>query len=159
MIRNALCYCERTVKCVATFELYELQQTNKFTDRTLQSEDGAVFNIHTIVMSSLSPDFRDMMPEETHHYLPYSTEVVSSVVELAYTGVTTTKESILEEQLQMAAHYDISLLTKICSNFLVSALTVVNWHQRYRFGQKFLCKYRADDDVHLHQLHQAQRRG
>ena len=86
MIRNALCYCERTVKCVATFELYELQQTNKFTDRTLQSEDGAVFNIHTIVMSSLSHEFRDMMPEETHPCLPYSTEVVSTIVELAYTG-------------------------------------------------------------------------
>ena len=136
-----MCYCERTVKCVATFELYELQQTNKFTDRTLQSQDGAVFSIHTIVMSSLSPDFRDMMPEETHHCLPYSTEVISTIVELAYTGVTTTKESILEEQLQMAAHYDIALLTKICSDFLVSTLTVVNWHERYRLGQKFLCKH------------------
>ena len=141
MIRNALCYCERTVKCVATFELYELQQTNKFTDRTLQSEDGAVFNIHTIVMSSLSHDFRDMMPEETHHCLPYSTEVISTIVELAYTGATTTKESILEEQLQMAAHYDIGLLTKICSDFMVSTLTLVNWHERYRLGQKFLCKH------------------
>ena len=136
-----MCYCEKTVKCVATFELYELQQTNKFTDRTLQSEDGAVFNIHTIVMSSLSPDFRDMMPEETHHCLPYSTEVISTIVELAYTGATTTKESILEEQLQMAAHYDITLLTKICSDFVVSTLTVVNWHERYRLGQKFLCKH------------------
>ena len=141
MIRNALCYCERTVKCVATFELYELQQTNKFTDRTLQSEDGAVFNIHTIVMSSLSHDFRDMMPEETHHCLPYSTEVISTIVELAYTGATTTKESILEEQLQMAAHYGITLLTKICSDFMVSTLNLVNWHERYRLGQKFLCKH------------------
>jgi len=140
-LRNAMCYCERTVKCVATFELYELQQTNKFTDRTLQSEDGAVFNIHTIVMSSLSHDFRDMMPEQTHHCLPYSTEVISTIVELAYTGATTTKESILEEQLQMAAHYGITLLTKICSDFVVSTLTVVNWHKRYRLGQKFLCKH------------------
>ena len=136
-----MCYCEKTVKCVATFELYELQQTNKFTDRTLQSQDDAVFNVHTIVMSSLSPEFRDMMPEETHHCLPYSTEVISTIVELAYTGATTTKESILEEQLQMAAHYGITLLTKICSDFLVSTLTVVNWHQRYRLGQKFLCKH------------------
>ena len=136
-----MCYCEETVKCVETFELYELQQTNKFTDRTLQSEDGAVFNIHTIVMSSLCPDFRDMMPEETHHCLPYSTEVISTIVELAYTGATTTKESILEEQLQMAAHYGITLLTKICSDFVVSTLTVVNWHERYRLGQKFLCKH------------------
>ena len=129
------------MKCVDTFELYELQQTNKFTDRTVQSKDGAVFNIHTIVMSSLSPDFRDMMPKETHHYLPYSTEVVSSVVELAYTGVTTTKESILEEQLKMAAHYNIGLLTKICSDFMVSTLNLVNWHKRYRLGQRFLCKH------------------
>ena len=136
-----MCYCETTVKCVATFELYELQKTNKFTDRTLQSEDGAVFNVHTIVISSLCPDFRDMMPEKTHHCLPYSTEVISTIVELAYTGATTTKESILEEQLQMAAHYGITLLTKICSDFLVSTLTVVNWHERYRLGQKFLCKH------------------
>ena len=124
-----------------TFELYELQQTNKFTDRTLQSQDGAVFSIHTIVMSSLSPDFRDLMPEETHHCLPYSTEVISTIVELAYTGATTTKESILEEQLQMAAHYGITLLTKICSDFVVSTLTLINWHERYRLGQKFLCKH------------------
>ena len=136
-----MCYCEKTVKCVATFELFELQQTNKFTDRTLQSQDGAVFSVHTIVMSSLSSDFRDMMPEETHHCLPYSTEVISTIVELAYTGATTTKESILEEQLQMAAHYDIALLTKICSDFVISTLTVVNWHQRYRLAQKFLCKH------------------
>ena len=136
-----MCYCEKTVKCVETFELYELQQTNKFTDRTLQSEDGAVFNIHTIVMSSLSHDFRDMMPEETHHCLPYSAEVIYSIVELAYTGATTTKESILEEQLQMAAHYGITLLTKICSDFVVSTLTLANWHARYRLGQKFLCKH------------------
>ena len=136
-----MCYCEKTVKCVDSFELYELQQTNKFTDRTLQSRDGAVFSIHTIVMSSLSPDFRDMMPEETHHCLPYSTEVISTIVELAYTGATTTKESILEEQLQMAANYDISLLTKICSDFLVSTLTVVNWRDRYRLSQKFLCSH------------------
>ena len=136
-----MCYCEKTVKCVATFELYELQQTNKFTDRTLQSQDGAVFSIHTIVMSSLSTDFREMMPEETHHCLPYSTEVISTIVELAYTGATTTKESILEEQLQMAAHYDITLLTKICSDFLVSTLTVVNWRDRYRLSQKFLCSH------------------
>ena len=136
-----MCYCEKTVKCVDTFELFEMQQTKKFTDRTLQSQDGAVFSIHTIVMSSLSPDFRDMMPEETHHCLPYSTEVISTIVELAYTGVTTTKESILEEQLQMAAHYDITLLTKICSDFVVSTLTVDNWHERYRLGQKFLCKH------------------
>ena len=136
-----MCYCEKTVKCVETFELYELQQTNKFTDRTLQSEDGAVFRIHTIVMSSLSHDFKDLMPEETHHCLPYSTEVVSTIVELAYTGATTTKESIVVEQLQMAAHYGITLLTKICSDFLVSTLTVVNWHERYRLGQKFLCKH------------------
>ena len=136
-----MCYCEKSSKCVETFELYELQQTNKFTDRTLQSEDGAVFNIHTIVMSSLSPDFRDMMPEETHHCLPYSTDVICTIVELAYTGATTTKESIVEEQLQMAAHYGISLMTKICSDFLLSTLTVVNWHERYRLGQKFLCKH------------------
>ena len=136
-----MCYCEKTVKCVETFELYELQQTNKFTDRTLQSQDGAVFNVHTIVMSSLSPEFRDMMPEETHHCLPYSTEVISTIVELAYTGATTTKESILEEQLQMAAHYGITLLTKICSDFVVSTLTLANWHERYRLGQKFLCKH------------------
>ena len=56
--------------------------------------------------------------EEIHHCLPYSAEVISTVVELAHTGATTTKKSILEEQLQMAAHYDISLLTKICSNSL-----------------------------------------
>ena len=136
-----MCYCEKTVKGVVTFELFELQQTNKFTDRTLQSQDGAVFSVHTIVMSSLSPDFRDMMPEETHHCLPYSTEVISTIVELAYTGATTTKESILEEQLQMAAHFDITLLTKICSDFVVSTLTVDNWHERYRLGQKFLCKH------------------
>ena len=136
-----MCYCEKTVKCMETFELYELQQTNKFTDRTLQSEDGAVFNVHTIVMSSLSHDFRDMMPRATNHCLPYSTEVISTIVELAYTGATTTKESIVVEQLQMAARYGITLLTKICSDFLVSTLTVVNWHERYRLGQKFLCKH------------------
>ena len=81
------------------------------------------------------------MPRDTNHCLPYSTEVISTIVELAYTGATTTKESIVVEQLQMAAHYGITLLTKICSDFLVSTLTVVNWHDRYRLGQKFLCKH------------------
>ena len=74
---------------------------SKFMDWTLQSEDGAVFKIHNIVMSSFSRDFRDMMPQETHNCLPYSTEVISTIVELAYTGATTTKESILEEQLHL----------------------------------------------------------
>ena len=73
-----MCYCEKTVKSVATFELYELQQTNKFTDGTLQSKDGAVFSIHSIAMMSLSPEFREKMQEETHHCLPYSTEAISS---------------------------------------------------------------------------------
>ena len=34
MFRNAKCYCERTVKRVDSLELYDLQKTNKFTDRT-----------------------------------------------------------------------------------------------------------------------------
>ena len=136
-----MCYCEKTVKSVATFELYELQQTNKFTDGTLQSKDGAVFSIHSIAMMSLSPEFREKMQEEAHHCLPYSTEAISTLVELAYTGATTTNESILEEQLAIADHYGISLLTKICSDFIVTTLTVENWEKRYRLGQQFLCKH------------------
>ena len=70
-----MCYCEKTVESVATFELYELQQTNKFTDGTLQSKDGAVFSIHSIAMMSLSPEIREKMQEETRHCLPYSKSI------------------------------------------------------------------------------------
>ena len=31
-----MCYCEETVKCVETFELYELQQTNNDHDVLLK---------------------------------------------------------------------------------------------------------------------------
>ena len=97
MFRNAKCYCERSVKRVDSLALYDLQKTNKFTDRTLQSGDGAIFQVHTIVMMSLCPDFKDLMPEETQHSLPYSSKVISTIVELAYTGATTTDEDMLEE--------------------------------------------------------------
>ena len=141
MFRNAKCYCERTVKRVDSLALYDLQKTNKFTDRTLQSGDGAIFQVHTIVMMSLCPDFKDLMPEETQHSLPYSSKVISTIVELAYTGATTTDEDILEEQLKMAKHFGIDLLTKICSDFIIATLTIENWDQRYRLGQRFLCKH------------------
>ena len=141
MFRNAKCYCERTVKRVDSLALYDLQKTNKFTDRTLQSGDGAIFQVHTIVMMSLCPDFKDLMPEETQHSLPYSSKVISTIVELAYTGATTTDEDILEEQLKMAKHFGIDLLTKICSDFIIATLTIENWNKRYRLGQRFLCKH------------------
>ena len=141
MFRNAKCYCERTVKSVDSLALYDLQKTNKFTDRTLRSSDGAIFQVHTIVMMSLCPDFKDLMPEETQHSLPYSSKVISTIVELAYTGATTTDEDILEEQLKMAKHFGIDLLTKICSDFIIATLTMGNWNQRYRLGQRFLCKH------------------
>ena len=126
MFRNAKCYCERTVKSVDSLALYDLQKTNKFTDRTLQSGDGAIFQVHTIVMMSLCPDFKDLMPREMEHNLPYSSKVISTIVELAYTGATTTDEDLLEEQLKMAKHFGIDLLTKIRSDFIIASLTMGN---------------------------------
>ena len=48
-----------------------------------------------------------------HHCLPYSSEVISSLVELAYTGATCTINSIVKEQVQMAYHYNNSILPNI----------------------------------------------
>ena len=48
-----------------------------------------------------------------HHCLPYSSEVISSLVELAYTGATCTINSIVKEQVQMAYH----LITAYCPTF------------------------------------------
>ena len=92
-------------------------------------------------MMSLCPEFKDLMPEEAQHSLPYSSKVISTIVELAYTGATTTDEDILEEQLKMAKHFGIDPLTKICSDFIIATLTMGNWNQRYRLGQRFLCKH------------------
>ena len=142
------CYCffePKTVEAKVIFK--QMQEDGMSTNIQLEGNSGYLFLVHSSILEKVSSDFKKIVAQmrssnqQTPFYLPYSDEVIWGLLELAYTGATTTNESTVEEQLQMAAHYSITLLTKICSDFLVSTLTVVNWHERYRLGQKFLCKH------------------
>ena len=52
---------------------------------------------------------RRLVLSTNHHCLPYNSEVISSIVELAYTGATCTIKGIVKEQVQMAYHYNTSI--------------------------------------------------
>ena len=112
---------------------------------TLHTGDGAEIPVHRIVMASLSPDFHDMMKEpQKVQFIPFSTEVVNSLVHLAYTGKVTITERTLEEQMELAARYNINIFTKICGNWMTNNLDMEVCLLTYRRCQKFCCPHVVD---------------
>ena len=126
-------------------EYKHLLDSRKFIDMMLHTVEGAEIPAHKIIMASLSPDFCTLMkqPERTQS-LPFSTEAVNSLVQLAYTGRITITESTLEEQLEVAALYTINLLTKLCGEFMITSLTTENSYIYFKFCQKFCCHHFTD---------------
>ena len=122
-----------------------LQEAGKFIDVTLHTGDGAEIPVHRIVMASLSPDFHDMMKEpQKVQFIPFSTEVVNSLVHLAYTGKAFITERTLEEQMELAARYNVNIFTKICSDWMTTNLDMEKCLLTYRRCQKFCCPHVVD---------------
>ena len=143
--RNSQCYCTKQLIPADCDTMKRLQEAGKFIDVTLHTRDGAEIPVHRIVMASLSPNFHDMMknPQKVQ-LIPFSMEVVNSLVDLAYTGKVTITERTLEEQMQLAAHYKIDIFTKICGDWMTSRLEMEVCLLTYRRCQKFCCPHVVD---------------
>ena len=130
---------------VESFEMLSLQETKKFIDMTLRTEDGADISAHRLVMASLSPDFFEMMKKpEKIQFIPFSAETVNSLIHMAYTGSVVIDGSILEKQFDLAAMYHIDNLTKLCGDFVISSLRTDNCVLHYRHSNKYCCVHVVD---------------
>ena len=144
--RSSNCYCKIQIVPVKSFKMLSLQETKKFIDVTLRTEDGADISAHRLVMASLSPDFFEMMKKkhEKIQFIPFSAETVNSLIHMAYTGSVVIDGSILEKQFELAAMYHIDNLTKLCSDFVISSLRTGNCVLHYRHSKMYCCVHVVD---------------
>ena len=94
------CYCVLISKMDSARALFEMKSPAQSQMCTLEA---------------ISSEFNRISKMKSSFFLPYSKEAIWSMVQLAYSDIPTTNESILEDQLQITATYSIPYLTEIMS--------------------------------------------
>ena len=90
------CVCETKTGAIKSSKLLSLRESADFIDKILISSDHVEFNVHGLVMASLSPTFCTMMKPSAaaNTFIPYQKEVIEVLVKLAYTGSCELSEGI-----------------------------------------------------------------
>merc|ERR1719244_1614427 len=76
--------------------------------------------------------------------LPFGSDVVSRLVDLAYTGTCQVTESTITSLISMANMFQLDSLTRLCGDFLVSSADISSVLQHLQLADQHLCSHVTD---------------
>ncbi|ENN74765.1 kelch-like protein 10 [Dendroctonus ponderosae] len=129
----------------------ELRANNQLCDGVVKCEDNVQFNIHRIILSSISPYFRALFTNSINRgrqevreaNVNISSSAFKVILDFAYTGSCVLDKSNVFEVLKYADQYEIMDVVQNCCQFLLKDLSPPNCLQVLRFAHQFHCQYLA----------------
>lgn len=126
----------------------ELRANNQLCDGVVKCEDHVQFNIHRIILSSISPYFRALFTNSINRgrqevrvaNVNISSRAFKVILDFAYTGSCVLDQSNVFEVLKYADQYEIMDVVQNCCQFLVRDLSPTNCLQVLKFAHQFHCQ-------------------
>ncbi len=137
---------EKKISLQACNVLNDLRQSGQLCDAVIKVEDGQ-FPVHRPIISACSPYFRALftngMTETAQReiFIPGTTaEVMSQIIEYAYTRNATITAANVERLLPAADQFHVLGLLKSCTAFLMKELDLDNCIGIRNFARNYFCE-------------------
>ena len=157
------CACELIIRKSKSNDAYAIQQSGQFADVLIRSVDNVINAGHKWVLVSLSPQLLTplgnppMSSAGAARSLPVvesdlSSQVLTEVLRLAYTGACQLTEDLIIPLLQAADAYHMTPLLKLCGDYMLdtvaaAAATTTSPQsaditvRNFRLAQQHLCQH------------------
>ncbi|XP_026464876.1 kelch-like protein 10 [Ctenocephalides felis] len=135
----------------------ELRQNDQLCDGVIRCRDGRIIKIHRAILSAVSPYFRAIFTnslrsgckEETQVSVDIDVELLSSILDFAYTGTCTINSENVEALLPAADQYEVLGVIQLCCNFLSKELRIDNCLGILRFAKHYFCRDLEYNSMHF----------
>ncbi|XP_014282513.1 kelch-like protein 10 isoform X2 [Halyomorpha halys] len=124
----------------------DLRDREQLCDCTVESKDGKVYRAHRLILATAGEYFQaaftnPLSKSHKHLALPFSSSIVDSIMEFAYTGTVKLSVEKVEELLPAADHLGMVTLIDLCSQYLHRQMTPANAWGFFKFGQTYSCAW------------------
>lgn len=148
------CYCNPSICCDYDEDLADYEELRQealsdgpyhnakwHLDLDIQVDDSnlgfvVTRQVHRLIMDHISLSFTKFAMERA---LKFPVEVIDDVINFAYNRTMNLMESKLDNLLEIAHQYDIPMMKKYISRYILDSLTLANCMKNYQRARDFLC--------------------